>query len=153
MIDPISAFSIITTVSGSISSAVKAGRDLSSLAPKIKKIAEAEAELQYGASRKKNSILSKIKGSDAGAIDEFFKKEEMRQAYDKLRETVQLYGSMGQWERLSAEIARHRTMHKNMLEHRAKQKRQLITFIVGTAASLGMIAVIVGFLFTLKTFT
>jgi hypothetical protein len=153
MIDPISAFSIISTVSGSISSAVKAGKDISSVAPKIKRMAEAEAELQFGASKKKNGFLSKFKGADVNAIDEFFKKEEMRQAYDQLRETVMLYGSMGQWERLSAEIARHRTMHKNMLELRAKQKRQMITFLVGTAASMGMIAAIIGFLFTLKSFT
>ena len=153
MIDPISAFSIITTVSGSISSAVKAGRDLSSLAPKLKKLAEAEAELQFGASRKKNSFLNKIKGADSDGIDSFFKKEEMRQAYDKLRETVQLYGTMGQWERLSAEIARHRTMHKNMLELRAKQKRQMITFIVGTAAIIVMGAAVITILFTLKSYT
>jgi len=44
-------------------------------------------------------------------------------------------------------------MHKNMLELRAKQKRQMVTFLVGTAASLGMIVTIIGFLFTLKSFT
>lgn len=153
MIDPISAFSIISTVSGSISSAIKAGKDISSIAPKIKRMAEAEAELQFGASKKKNGFLSKFKGTDSNAIDEFFKKEEMRQAYDKLRETVMLYGSMGQWERLSAEIARHRAIHKNMLELRAKQKQQIITLLVGTAAVLITAAMIITVLFTLKSYT
>jgi len=153
MIDPVSAFTIISTVSGSVSSAIKAGRDISSLAPKLKKLAEAEAELQFGASRKKNSFFNKIKGADSDGIDSFFKKEEMRQAYDKLRETVQLYGTMGQWERLSAEIARHRTMHKNMLELRAKQRRQLVTFVAGAAAIILMGAAIITILFTLKSYT
>ena len=58
MIDPITAFSAVSAASGAISSAIKAGRDLSSLGGPIAKYAKAEAELNFGATRKKNSIFS-----------------------------------------------------------------------------------------------
>ena len=144
MIDPMTAFSIISSASGAISSAIQAGKDMSSIAPKIKQMAEAEAELQFGASKKKNGFFSKFRPVDNNAIDEFFRKEEQKQAMDQLRETVMLYGRAGQWERLSAEIARHRAIHKNMLEHRAKQKQQMITMLVGGAAILGIAVMVIG---------
>ncbi len=57
MIDPISAFTAISAASGAISSAIKAGKDLSSLSGQISRYAKAEAELNFGATRKKNSIF------------------------------------------------------------------------------------------------
>ena len=60
MVDPLIAFAAIKTASASISAAVKAGRDLSSLAGPITKYAKAEAELQFGAAKKKRSIFAKL---------------------------------------------------------------------------------------------
>ena len=47
MIDPITAFSAVSTAANAISRAVKAGRDLNSLGHQIAKYATAEADLQF----------------------------------------------------------------------------------------------------------
>ena len=59
MIDPISAFAAVSAPADAISNAVKAGKDLHSLSGPIRKYAKAEAELAFGATRKKNSIFSR----------------------------------------------------------------------------------------------
>ena len=58
MIDPISAFTAVSAASSAISSAIKAGKDLHSLSGPIAKYAKAEAELAFGATRKKNSFFA-----------------------------------------------------------------------------------------------
>ena len=58
MIDPITAFSAVSTAANAISRAVKAGRDLNSLGHQIAKYATAEADLQFGESKKKQSRFS-----------------------------------------------------------------------------------------------
>jgi hypothetical protein len=129
MIDPISAFSAITAASGAISSAIKAGRDLSSLSGPVKKYAEAEAALNFGATRKKNSIFSKLTGAEQAGIDEFFRKQEVENLRKELRSIFNLYGKHGQWEALQAEIARQRQIQKEALEHQAKQREKFFAII------------------------
>jgi hypothetical protein len=96
MIDPITAFSAVSAASGAISSAIKAGRDLSSLGGPIAKYAKAEAELQFGATRKKNSIFSKMTGAEQAGIDEFFRKQRALQKEEleyraKMRDRIILW--------------------------------------------------------------
>ena len=76
MIDPITAFSAVSTAANAISRAVKAGRDLNSLGHQIAKYATAEADLQFGESKKKQSRFS---FTEDKAIERHFKKEELRQ--------------------------------------------------------------------------
>ena len=130
MIDPITAFSAVSAASGAISSAVKAGRDLSSLGGPIAKYAKAEAELNFGATRKKNSIFSKMTGAEQAGIDEFFRKEELDNMRKEMRSIFSIYGKPGQWERLQAEIAKQRALQKEELEHRAKMRDRLIMWTV-----------------------
>jgi len=130
MIDPISAISVITTCSTAISSAIKAGKDLHSLSGPIKKYAEAEAALNFGASKKKNSIFSKVTGAEAVAIDNFFKKHELEQTRKQLREVFMLYAPHGSWEALQAEIARQRQIQKDLLEHQAKMRERFLAAII-----------------------
>lgn len=126
MIDPISAFAAVSAASSAISSAIKAGKDLSSLSGQISRYAKAEAELNFGASRKKNSVFSKLTGAEQAGIDEFFRKEELDRMRSELRSIFNLYGKHGQWERLQAEIARQRQIQKEELEKRAKARDALI---------------------------
>lgn len=130
MIDPITAFSAVSAATGAISSAIKAGKDLSSLGGPIAKYAKAEAELQFGATRKKNSIFSKMSGAEQAGIDEFFRKEELESMRKELRSIFNLYGRHGQWERLQAEIAHQRALQKAELERRAKVRDAIIMWTV-----------------------
>ena len=137
MIDPMSAFAAVSAASSAISSAIKAGRDISALSGPISKYAKAEAQLQVGAKRKRNSLFSKIGGIEGNAIDEFFKKEEVAQARKELREIFMIYGTAGQWERLQAEIARQRKMQMDAIEEEARIKARNQAIII---VSLNVIA-------------
>lgn len=130
MIDPMSAFAAVSAASGAISSAIKAGKDLSSLSGPIAKYAKAEAELNFGATRKKNSIFSKLTGAEQAGIDEFFRKEELKQMREEMHQIFQYFGKPGQWERLQGEIARQRQLQKEELERRAKVRDQIIIWTV-----------------------
>jgi hypothetical protein len=130
MIDPISAFSMISSAAGAISGSIKAGKDLSSLSGPISRYAKAEAQLNFGAARKKKSIFSKMTGAEQAGIDEFFRKEELDQMRKQMREIFMIYGKPGSWERLQAEIARQRQMQKNELERRAKVRDAIILWTV-----------------------
>ena len=133
MIDPLTAFSAVSAASSAISSAIQAGRDISSLSGPIAKYAKAEAQLQVGAKRKKNSLFSKIGNVEGNAIDEFFKKEEVAETRAKLREMFMLYGRPGQWERLQAEIARQRKMQMDAIEEEQRILARNRTIVILTA--------------------
>ena len=75
MIDPLMAFAALKTASSTISSAVKAGKDLASLVGPITRLAKAEADLSFAA-EKKGGILGKLTGAEQTAIDAHFRKEE-----------------------------------------------------------------------------
>jgi len=126
MIDPMSAFAAVSAASSAISSAIKAGKDLSSLSGQVSKYAKAEAELNFGASRKKNGFFSKITGAEQAGIDEFFRKEELDTLRNEMRSIFMLYGKAGAWERLQAEIARQRAAQKKALEEQAKRRERMM---------------------------
>jgi len=150
MIDPISAFGAISAASSAISGAIRAGKDLSSLSGPISKYAKAEAELQFGATRKKNSIFSKMTGAEQAGIDEFFRKEELDQMRTELRSIFNLYGKRGQWERLQAEIANQRALQKQELEYQAKMRDRIIMWTVLPIVLIAGAAVIFYFITFLK---
>ena len=131
MIDPISAFAAVNTAASAISTAIKAGKDLSSLSGPISKYAQAEAQLNFGASKKKKGIFAKMTGAEQAGIDEFFRKEELATLRDEMRSVFQLYGKPGAWERLQAEIARQRAIQKEELERRAKVRETILLALVG----------------------
>jgi len=131
MIDPISAFAAVNTAASAISTAIKAGKDLSSLAGPISKYAQAEAQLNFGAAKKKKGSFSKMTGAEQAGIDEFFRKEELDTLRDEMRSVFMLYGKPGAWERLQAEIARQRAAQKEELERRAKVRETIMVCIVG----------------------
>ena len=131
---------------GAISAAVKAGRDLSSLSGHISKYAKAEAELQHGASAKKNGIFSKLGVVEENAIEKHFKQEEVKRLRDEMRSLFQLYGSPGQWERLQQTIAEERARQQKALRLAQHKRDQMITFLIVAAALVLAVAVIVFYL-------
>jgi hypothetical protein len=132
MIDPVSAFAAVSAGHAAIMKAVQIGKDLSSLSSSISKYAQGEAELQFGASKKKNSRFS--------LAEKHFKKEKLDDMRKELRSVFQLYGKPGQWERLQAEIASERARIQAELRLRAHQREQLITW----CAVMGILTIGVG---------
>ena len=146
MIDPLSAYAAITSAAGAISAAVKAGRDLASLSAPISKYAKAEAELQHGATAKKNGIFSKLGVVEANAIEKHFKQEEVKRLRDEMRSLFQLYGSPGQWERLQQVIAEERARQQSALRLAQHKRDQMITVLIVAGALALAVAVIVFYL-------
>jgi hypothetical protein len=150
MIDPISAFSMISSAAGAISGSIKAGKDLSSLAGPISRYAKAEAELNFGAARKKKSIFSKMTGAEQAGIDAFFKQEQLDELRKEMRSIFQIYGKPGAWERLQAEIARQRQIQKDELERRAKVRDAIILWTALPAIVIGGAGLLYLFVMFLK---
>ena len=134
MIDPVSAFGLITSAHATIKKCVEMGRDLNSAQSAIQKYAKGEAELGFAKERKKKGIFGGVMDN---AIEQHFKEEEQKRLKDELRSMFQLYGSAGQWERLQATIARARKAHKEALEEQARKRDLLIKIIVVIVVALG----------------
>ena len=135
MIDPVSAFAAVSAGHAAIMKAVKIGKDLSSLSSSISRYAQGEAELQFGAAKKKNSRFSLAEDS---AIEKHFRKEKLDDMRKELRSIFQLYGKPGQWERLQAEIANERARIRTELNLRAHRREQFILWTtVGIVLAFG----------------
>tara|TARA_R100000781_G_scaffold27044_1_gene20088 strand:- start:514 stop:966 length:453 start_codon:yes stop_codon:yes gene_type:complete len=123
LIDPVSAWGLITTAHATIKKCVEMGRDLSSAETAVRNYAKGEAQLAFGKERKKKSIFGGVMDS---AIDQHFREEERKRMHDQLRSLFLLHGSPGQWERLQASIARGRAEQKKILEEQARQRDMFI---------------------------
>lgn len=147
MIDPISAFAAVSAGHSAIMKAVKMGKDLGSLSGAISRYAKGEAELQFGESRQKSSRFSVAEDS---AIEKHFKKEQMRQMRDELRSIFLLYGGMGQWERLQAEIANERARIQKELQEQARKRDLIINITVGTLVTVLGLGIIIAWALYLR---
>lgn len=127
MIDPVSAFAALSAGHSAIKKGIEMGRDLSSMSNAVARYAQGEAELQFGAARKKKSKFSLAEDS---AIEKHFRKEKLEDMRNELRSIFQLYGKPGQWERLQAEIASERVEIKKALEAEAERKERIIATII-----------------------
>ncbi len=127
MIDPVSAFAALSAGHSAIKKGIEMGRDLSSMSNAVSRYAQGEAELQFGAARKKKAKFSLAEDS---AIEKHFRKEKLEDMRNELRSIFQLYGKPGQWERLQAEIASERVEIKKALEAEAERKERIIATII-----------------------
>jgi hypothetical protein len=127
MIDPISAFSMLTTAHSALKKMASMGKDLSSATKAISSYAKAEAELGFAKEQKKKGIFGSVMDN---AIEEHFKEEEQKRLKDELRSLFLLYGAdgIGQWERLQATIASARAKHRKQLKEmqRIRDRNTLI---------------------------
>ncbi len=134
MIDPVSAFAALSAGHSAIKKGIEMGRDLSSMSNAVSRYAQGEAELQFGAARKKKSKFSLAEDS---AIEKHFRKEKLEDMRKELRSIFQIYGKPGQWERLQAEIANERAEIKKALEEEARKKDLILAIILSIALIVG----------------
>ena len=138
MIDPVSAFAALSAGHSAIKKGIEMGRDLSSMSNAVSRYAQGEAELQFGAARKKKSKFSLAEDS---AIEKHFRKEKLDDMRKELRQIFQWYGKPGQWERLQAEIANERAEIKKALEAEAERKERIIATVI---VIISLITTIIG---------
>ena len=140
MIDPVSAFAALSAGHSAIKKGIEMGRDLSSMSNAVSRYAQGEAELQFGAARKKKAKFSLAEDS---AIEKHFRKEKLEDMRNELRQIFQWHGKPGQWERLQAEIANERAEIKKRLEEEAKKKDLILAIAISVV--LVTVAVVGGY--------
>ncbi len=136
MIDPISAFAMLSSAHSALKKCVSMGKDLSSATSAIASYAKAEAELGFAKEQKKKGIFGSVMDQ---AIEKHFQEEEQARLKDELRSLFMLHGSYGQWERLQATIAQARAEHQKQLKEQQRIKdRNLMIIVCTTLAILGV---------------
>jgi len=147
MIDPISAFAMLTSAHSALKKCVSMGKDLSSATSAIASYAKAEAELGFAKEQKKKGIFGSVMDQ---AIEQHFKEEEQNRLKDELRSLFLLYGSAGQWERLQATIAQARAEHRKQLQEKQRIQDRNTLIVVCTVLGVAGIGSIILFANYLK---
>ena len=147
MIDPISAFAMLSSAHSALKKCVSMGKDLSSATSAIASYAKAEAELGFAKEQKKKGIFGSVMDQ---AIEKHFQEEEQARLKDELRSMFLLYGSAGQWERLQATIAQARAEHRKQLQEKQRIRDRNTLIIVCTVLVIAGIGSIILFANYLK---
>jgi|TARA_B110000037_G_scaffold33241_1_gene40135 hypothetical protein len=132
----------VTKIAGSISSAVKAGKDLNSLMPSFGKLAALEADINLAETGKHKGPLGRLTSSEEEGFAIAQAKMAHKDAQNLLRETCQLYGPSGMWDMVVRETAAARVRKRDALDAQAAARDRLfyalsvaggiIFFVVGS---------------------
>ena len=144
MIEVLALASAVSQISGAISSAITAGKDVSSLMPKFGELAKLESEIQLAENGKHKGPLGRLSSSEEEGFAIAQAKMKHKEAMDELRSACQLYGPPGMWDLVVKEQAAARQRHKEELEKQAAARDKLfwglsltagvLVFIIGLAA-------------------
>ncbi len=136
MIEVMALAGAVKGVSAAISSAIKAGKDISSLAGPLAKLGDLDAQIQIAESGKHKGLLGKLSTSESEAFAIVAAKQAHKDAMDNLRQLMQLFGGPGQWESFQAELARIRKRRSDALKEQARKKRKFELIIVSVISGL-----------------
>mgnify|MGYP003624500534 CR=1 FL=1 len=125
MIEVLALASAVSTIAGSISNAVKAGRDVGAVLPAFGKLAKLEADINLAEKGKHKGPLGRLTSTEAEGFAIAQAKMAHKQAIEDLRSVCRLYGPPGMWDTVVREQAAARTRRKNALEEQAKQRDRI----------------------------
>jgi hypothetical protein len=134
MIEVMALAGAVKGVSAAISGAIKAGKDISSLAGPLAKLGDLDAQIQIAESGKHKGLLGKLSTSESEAFAIVAAKQAHKDAMDNLRQLMQLFGGPGQWESFQAELGRIRKKRAEALKEQARKKRQFELIVVSIVA-------------------
>lgn len=129
MIEVLALAAAVNTISKSISAAVKAGRDASSLMPEFGKLAKLDAEIRLAESNKHKGFFGKLTSTEAEGFAIAEAKMAHKKATDDLRSVCQLYGPPNMWATVLSEQAAARVRHENALKAQARKRDQIVWFL------------------------
>lgn len=141
IVEVIALAGAVTKISSSISSAVKAGKDVHSLLPAFGKLAQVEAQINLAESGKHKGFLGRLTSTEADAFEIASAKMAHKQAQSELKSVCQLYGPPGMWDLVVQEQAAARVRKRKALEEEA-EKRDKLFFIFSVI--LGVTFFVVG---------
>ena len=144
MIEVLALAGAVTKIASSVSSAVKAGKDIHSLLPQVGKLAKLEADINLAESGKHKNPFSRLTKGLTSSEEEGFAiaqaKMAHKQAQATLRETCLLYVPPGMWDMVVKEQAAARVRQKEALDEAAR-RRDKIFYIVGIVIGVIMFGV------------
>jgi hypothetical protein len=126
----------VTKIAGGISSAIKAGKDISGVMPAFGQLAKLESEINLAESGKHKGPLGRMTSSEAEGFAIGKAKMAHKVAMDQLRSDCRLYAEPGLWDMIVAEQAAARKRHKIALEEQAEKRDKifwLISVVFGAA--------------------
>ena len=135
MIEVLALASAVSTIAGSISSAVKAGKDVNSVLPAFGKLANLEAEINIAESGRHKGPLGRLTSTEEEGFAIAQAKMKHKEAMEELRSICRLYGSPGMWDSVVHEQAQARKRRKDALEAEA-EKRDKIFYLISVVAGI-----------------
>jgi hypothetical protein len=129
MIEVLALASAVSTVAGSISSGIKAGKDVGSLMPQFGKLAQLEADIHLAEKGRHKGPLGRLTSSEEEGFAIAQAKIKHKEAQDQLRSICMLYGPPGMWDMVVAEQAAARARQKKALEAAAARRDQIFWYI------------------------
>ena len=146
MIEVLALASAVSTIAGSISSAVQAGKDVGSVLPAFGKLAKLEADIHIAESGRHKGPLGRLTSTEEEGFAIANAKMKHKEAIDSLRSICQLYGPPGMWETVIREQAAARKRRADFLNAQA-QKRDKIFYLATVIIAVLIFALGTGGLF------
>ncbi len=140
MIEVLALAGAVSQIAGSISSAIQAGKDVSSLMPAFGKLATLDTEIQMAEKGRHKGPLGRLSSSEEEGFAIAQAKMKHREAMDELRSMCHLFGPPNMWNNVVREQAAARQRHGKMLELQAKKRDKifwLLTVTLGVLIFLG----------------
>ena len=143
MIEVLALAGAVTKIAGSISAAVKAGKDLNTLMPAFGRLAKLEADINLAETGRHKGPLGRLTSSEEEGFAIAQAKMAHKQAQDELRSACRLYGPPDMWAMVVRETAAARVRQKEALDAQATARDNffyivtvvlaVIFFAIGTA--------------------
>jgi len=134
MIEVLALASAVNTIASSISSAVKAGKDVNSLMPAFGKLANLEAEIGVAEKGRHKGPLGRLTSTEEEGFAIAQAKMKHKEVMNELRSMCQLYGPPGMWDSVVHEQARARKRRKDALEAEAAKRDKIFYALTIVAA-------------------
>ena len=125
MIEVLALASAVSTIAGSISSAIQAGKDVNSVMPAFGKLANLEAEIDIAESGRHKGPLGRLSSTEEEGFAIAQAKMKHKEVTDELRSVCRLYGPPGMWESVVHEQAQARKRRKDILEAEAAKRDKI----------------------------
>jgi|TARA_R110002126_G_scaffold243328_1_gene386444 hypothetical protein len=136
MIEVLALASAVSTIAGSISSAIKAGKDVNSVMPAFGKLANLEAEIGIAEKGRHKGPLGRLSSTEEEGFAIAQAKMKHKECMDELRSITRLYGPPGMWDQVIIEQAAARRRRKNALEAEAEKRDRIFYIITVVVACL-----------------
>jgi|TARA_B110000902_G_scaffold255846_1_gene321724 hypothetical protein len=136
MIEVLALASAVSTIAGSISSAIKAGKDVNSVMPAFGKLANLEAEIGIAEKGRHKGPLGRLSSTEEEGFAIAQAKMKHKECMDELRSITRLYGPPGMWDQVILEQAAARRRRKNALEAEAEKRDRIFYIITVVVACL-----------------